>query len=297
MQLTSTFINFRASHALLKDARFFQILFLATFLSFGLLARDFNISLLQIVFTFLSAIGTQILAWRYFKVAQAHHFNAYLSAIVSSFGICILVRSDVLWMHPLLASIAMLSKFVLRAGQDQKSHFLNPANLAAFCAATSSLPFWHGLMDHVWLSPTQWGSNAIWTLWVMALGGLVTGLVSRRSISITLLSTWAGLLALRLFFIEQWQANPELAFDIWLHQLNNAGLILFAFFMISDPKTTPLHAKGRIIYAMMVAIFAFIWQFIWFKPNGLIVALFIASWTVPIFNCLLKGKTYQWSGV
>ena len=58
-------------------------------------------------------------------------WSGYLSPIVSSLGICILVRADNLWVHPLVASLAMSSKFLIRAGPPgSRSHVLNPANLA-----------------------------------------------------------------------------------------------------------------------------------------------------------------------
>jgi Na+-translocating ferredoxin:NAD+ oxidoreductase RnfD subunit len=61
-------------------------------------------------------------------------------------------------------------------------------------------------------------------------------------------------------------------------------LLLFAFFMISDPMTTPRSAGQRMVYAAAVALGAFAWQYALFKPNGAVVALFIASFAVPRLN-------------
>jgi hypothetical protein len=46
-----------------------------------------------------------------------------------------------------------------------------------------------------------------------------------------------------------------------MHQLQNGALLVFAFFMISDPKTTPDAAIGRLVYSMLVAGVAFAIQF------------------------------------
>ena len=43
------------------DARWFQLLFLASFLLFGALARDFALSVLQVALCFIAGLATQVL--------------------------------------------------------------------------------------------------------------------------------------------------------------------------------------------------------------------------------------------
>lgn len=266
------------------DARWFQITFLASLLMFGAFARDFSLSLAQVMFTFLAALATQACWLHALNLPGKRQFNAYLSAVVSGFGLSILIRSDQLWVHPLLAVIAMSSKFVMRMGQGEaRSHVLNPVNLAAFLA-------W-AYVPHAWLSPGQWGSESLSALWFLALGGVVTGRVKRWDISVTLLFAWASLLVGRLVWYEYSQAQM---YAIAVQQLSNGALLLFAFFMISDPMTTPHAQAARIMYAVMVACLAFCWQYLLFRPQGLIVALFVCSWTVPWINRFWGGKRFAW---
>ena len=147
------------------DARWFQILFLSSFLALGALARDFALTLLQVLLTFGCALLTQA-GWQWgLDLPGKRKWGGYLSALISSFGICILVRSENDWVHPLLACVAMSSKYLIRGGPAAcKSHLLNPANLAAFAAFA-----W---MPGAWLSPGQWGSGNLAALWFLALGGL-----------------------------------------------------------------------------------------------------------------------------
>ena len=92
------------------DARWFQIAFLSSFLLLGALARDFALTWPQVALTFTFALATQA-AWQWgLKLPNRNGWGGYLSAIVSAFGISILVRADSLWVHPLLACIAMSSK-------------------------------------------------------------------------------------------------------------------------------------------------------------------------------------------
>ena len=267
------------------DARWFQIIFLASFLLLGALARDFALSLPQVLACFASGLLTQA-AWQWgLRLPGRRQWTGYLSAIISCFGICILVRSQNLWAHPLLACVAMSSKYILRAGPDGcKSHLLNPANLAAFAA-------WYWA-NGTWLSPGQWGASSLAALWFIALGGLVTQRISRWDVSLAFLGTWAALLAGRLVWLD-YSWDPGAA--IWLQQMSNGATLLFAFFMISDPMTTPQRRSARIIYACSVAVAALIWQFVLYKPHGLIVVLFVFSWFVPIINYFCRQQRFEWN--
>lgn len=266
------------------DARWFQLLFLASFLGLGALARDFALTPKQVILTFSSALLTQG-AWQWgLNLPHKKSWNGYLSALVSSLGICILVRADNAWGHPLLVSVAMSSKYLIRSGPPAfKSHFLNPANLAAFVA-------WAWLPG-AWLSPGQWGADSLAALWFMALGGVITQRISRWDVSFTFLTTWALLLALRLWGLD-YAWNPGAA--MWLQQISNGAVLLFAFFMISDPMTTPQCRSMRIGYALLVAVCAFGWQYLLYRPHGLIVMLFFASWTVPLCNRLWPHPRFAW---
>ena len=266
------------------DARWFQLLFLGSFLGLGALARDFALTPWQVVLTLCSALVTQA-AWQWgLRLPNRGQWGGYLSALVSSLGISILVRSESAWVHPLLACLAMSSKYVIRMGPLLcKSHVLNPANFAAFAA-------W-AWVPGAWLSPGQWGSESLAALWFIALGGLVTQRVSRWDVSLSFLAAWAMLLAARLWALD-YAWDPGAA--MWLQQVSNVGVLLFAFFMISDPMTTPQHRGARMAYAVAVALGAFTWQYVWFKPHGLIVVLFLASWVVPLLNRAWPSARYHW---
>ena len=81
---------------------------------------------------------------------------------------------------------------------------------------------------------------------------------------------------------------------IFVHQLANGGLLLFAFFMISDPMTIPNRRDTRIAYAIVVAIAAFLWHFALFKPNGLVWALFVCTPLVPLMDRLWPAQKFEW---
>jgi Na+-transporting NADH:ubiquinone oxidoreductase subunit NqrB len=141
-----------------KDARVFQVLFLGTLLSLGVLARDFTLRPEQMALTFLSALATQAV----FMQALGLRHRGILSALVTSFGLSILLRADSLWVHPLAAFLAIAAKFVIRVNDK---HLYNPANLGIIVATT--------LLPGAWISPGQWGNDLAFAALFVALGGTV----------------------------------------------------------------------------------------------------------------------------
>ncbi|TDM04942.1 MAG: hypothetical protein C4K60_21185 [Ideonella sp. MAG2] len=233
------------------DPRWFQIAFVGSFLAFGALAKDFALTASQALGALAASLLTQAF-WLWRCKLPLRGVGPYLSAVITAIGISVLVRADSLWVHPLLAAVACSSKFLIRAGTgEQRSHVFNPANLAAFLA--------FALVPGAWLSPGQWGSETLLALWLVALGAWVTRSVGRLDISLSFLLAWGSLLAARLWWIE---TAPALAASLWWHQFSTGSLLLFAFFMISDPMTTPRTRALRVAYAVLVAMAAFIWQFV-----------------------------------
>jgi enediyne biosynthesis protein E5 len=255
-----------------RDARVFQIAFLATLLTAGVLLRDFTIQPLQVAFTFAAGIATQSFWLKRLGLQQ----KGFLSAVVTCCGLSLLLRSDALWVHPLIAVLAMSSKFVLRI---QGKHLYNPANLGVIVAIT--------LLPGTWVSPGQWGNDLALAVWLLMLGTVVTQRARRLDISWIFLLTFLGLVALRVLLLGQ-------SWAIWWHQLGNGALLLFTFFMISDPMTIPNRRGPRIAYAVIVALGAIAWQYLLFRPNALIWSLFLLTPLVPLLDRLYPAPNFAW---
>jgi Na+-translocating ferredoxin:NAD+ oxidoreductase RnfD subunit len=72
------------------------------------------------------------------------------------------------------------------------------------------------------------------------------------------------------------------------------GLIVFAFFMISDPKTTPDHRWGRILFAVSVAVLAFTLQHGFWIQTALFWSLFLLSPFTPLFDRVFQARRFAW---
>ena len=89
-----------------------------------------------------------------------------------------------------------------------------------------------------------------------------------------------------------WLGDPP---AIPLHQLQSGALLLFAFFMISDPKTTPDGAIARALFCILTAIAAFVLQFNYFNSDGIFLALAGMCLLRPLFELFDRSRPYQWS--
>ena len=254
------------------DARVFQILFLGSLLLGGALWRDFALRWEQVALTFVAGIAAQAF---WIKALGLRHVG-YLSALVTCLGTTILVRADTLWVHPLVAALALSAKFAIRI---RGKHVFNPTNLAVILAIAA--------MPGAWASPGQWGSELLIGLWFATLGVTVTTSARRLDIAWFFLGSYAALLAARVLILGQSEA-------VLLHQLGNGALIMFTFFMISDPMTTPNRRALRFAYALLVAALAFVWQFLLFETNGLVWALFLFSPLVPVLDRLWPAPKHVW---
>ena len=94
-----------------------------------------------------------------------------------------------------------------------------------------------------------------------------------------------------LFGRAAWLGQP---WSIPLHQLESGAFLIFSFFMISDPKTTPDSRAGHILFAALVALGAGFVHFVLYRPNGLILSLAFFSLLVPLLDRLLPGERYAW---
>ncbi len=258
---------------MMRDARLFQILFLGILLSAGVWLRDFSIRPEQVTLTFLAGVLTQGL----FVKALRLQGVGYRSALITCFSLALLLRADNLWAHPTAAAAAMASKFLVRF---RGKHLYNPGNLGVILGLTC--------LPGTWVSAGQWGHEIAFAGWFVVLGAVVVQRARRGDISWAFLLCFLGAIALRVL----WLGQP---WAVWAHQLQNGALLLFAFFMISDPMTIPNHPRGHLLYAAFVAAVAFIWQYELYRTNGLLWALFLASPTVPLWDALWPAPKFAWN--
>jgi len=257
------------------DPRFYQFAVLSGLLLYGLGWLHFDITPDRAALLLSTALLTQYVCTKLWGLPK---FDPK-SALISGLSLCLLLRTN----YPLLAIaaavITVASKFVIRWNGK---HIFNPTNFGLVFLMVVGAP--------VWVSPGQWGNVAYFGFLMACLGGLVVNRAARSDVTYAFLISFAALQFGRAFLVMQrWQVP--------LHRLESGALLLFAFFMISDPKTTPNSRAGRILFACLVTLLAGFIQFGLYRTNGILWSLWILSMAVPLIDRFLPGVQYDWSRV
>ena len=256
-----------------RDPRLYQILVLASLLIYGVTRLDLEIRPGRA----LALLGTALLTqWACTRIWRLPAFDPR-SALISGLSLCLLLRTNSMALAVAAAAVTIASKFVLRI---RGKHVFNPTNfgIVALMLATGGA---------VWVSPGQWGSAAFFGFLIACLGGLVVNRAARSDVTYAFLAFYLAVLFGRALWLGQPMAIP-------LHQVESGAFLIFTFFMISDPKTTPDSRAGRILFALLIALGAGFVHFVLFRPNGLLLSLAFLSPLVPVLDILLPGKPYAW---
>ena len=256
----------------MPDPRLYQIAMLASLLVYGMGWLAFDITPARAVLLLATALGTQALGDRLERRAVN-----WRSALISGLSLCLLLRTNRTELAIAAAVVAIGAKFAFRL---HGKHLFNPTNfgLVAMMSMTRD----------VWVSPGQWGHSALFAFLMACLGGVVVYRAWRSDVTVAFLAAYASLLFGRALLLGDPMSIP-------LHQLQSGALLLFSFFMISDPKTTPDSRTGRILFAALVAAGAWYVQFRLFRPSGMLWSLAACSLVVPLLDRLFPARRYAWA--
>ena len=159
------------------------------------------------------------------------------------------------WIFVGTAAISLLSKHVIKWRGE---HVFNPSNIGlviCFLALgrnrAAPLDFW-------------WGPMSGWL--VLALVVIVTGgfaILRRLGLLRVALGFWAafaagiGILALAGHSMTaRWHLGPISGFHLWSILVTSPEVLVFLFFMITDPKTAPRSPSARVAYAVSLGLLA-----------------------------------------
>jgi enediyne biosynthesis protein E5 len=261
------------SPPLFADARHLQIAALSVLLAINFLFIDFGAKPLASALAVAVTVATQAACAWWFGLKQLD----LRSPLITGLSLSLLLRADEPALLAVAGVIAILSKFVIRRGDK---HVFNPAGFAIVALLV--------LSDHVWISPGQWGTS-VWFAALIAFGAiLVLRAAQRADIAIFFLASHAGLLLARALWLGDPLAIP-------LHQLQSGSLLIFAFFMISDPRTSPDARLGRFIFALSVALAAHWLAFSMQMRPALYIALIALSPFTLLIDHILPARRFAWT--
>ena len=244
----------------IRDPRLHVAAVIITIHVFGQLGLGFQVSVPQILAAILTCAVLEVaLTFR-----QTRTFVWPASAMLTGSGVALILRvvgtppgdhwTTYAWyVFAAVAGLSLLSKYVIRY---RGSHVFNPSNIGlvvAFVLLGTSrvepLDFW-------------WAPLNVWML--AAYGVILTGglLITRRLHLLGLAATFWVALAAGTGILAgsghcmtaSWAFAPVCGFDFWRVIVTSPEVMIFLFFMITDPKTVPAGRVGRIAFGLLVAL-------------------------------------------
>jgi hypothetical protein len=268
------------------DPRYFQVIFQAVFLGYGIFFLNWTTDYTHYA---ISIGGCLLFNYLFESIKQKkmlsltgkQGFNLWgFSVLISAMSLCLLLKTNDWYVSLLAAVLTVASKYIFRI---KRKHLFNPSAFGII----ATLYFTHD----AWLSPAQFGSNASIFFFVVTLGTIVVTRVQKLDVSLAFLLTFAGLMYWRQVYVLHWPM------DHFFHSLTTGSLLLFTFFMISDPKTSPNHPVARILWAVLIAFASFYLAAFKWKYNTPVWILVIAAPLVPVLDQLFKAKVFEWTTV
>lgn len=263
------------------DPRYFQVLFQLIFLSYGIVFLDWNADWLHYSISIAGCLALQyaadsIIAKRPMLVNEFNRWG--FSVLISAMSLCLLLKTNHWYTSFLAAFLTVTSKYIFRL---RRKHIFNPSAFGIIATIV--------LTKDAWLSPGQWGSNAVIFFAVVTLGTIVVTRVQKLDVSLAFLLTFVALLYWRQVYVLGWPM------DYFLHSVSTGSLLLFTFFMISDPRTSPNHPLARVIWAVLIAAVSFYLGAFKWKYNTPVWVLVAAAPLVPLLDTVFKAQIFQWT--
>ena len=169
--------------------------------------------------------------------------SAHMTSITLSF---LLYVNQRLWIMALAVALAIGSKYVLRVFRNgRRQHFMNPSNFAI--AVVLWFYQWTGMLP--WGYTVDLHGKADWILLLV-----IVGLGMRLNILFTgrIPTVMAWLVSFIVLGIGRSFIMPS-TIAAQLVVLTGIPVVLFTFYMITDPQTSPSRFRSQIIFGCSIA--------------------------------------------
>jgi enediyne biosynthesis protein E5 len=146
------------------------------------------------------------------------------------------------------AAVAIASKHVFRAGVNGATrHFFNPSNLG-ITATLLAFP-WVGIAQpYMFTENLSGGWDWFLPAVIVCSGSFLNGKFTKR---LPLIGAWLGAFALQAVVRHYLFGNLLLAS---LNPMTGVAFLLFTFYMVTDPATTPNSARGQMAFGAATAL-------------------------------------------
>jgi len=159
-----------------------------------------------------------------------------------------------IWIFIGVVAVSMASKYLIRW---RGRHIFNPSNLGLVLAFVALGPQYTEPQDLWWIPMGPW---MIVTYAILIGGGLfIAWELKLLGLELGYMAAFALFAALALLpvpdhcMIASWYATPICGPQLWQILVTSPELLIFAFFMVPDPRTVPDGQAGRFVFGALVA--------------------------------------------
>ena len=160
-----------------------------------------------------------------------------------------------IWIFVGVVAISMASKYLIRW---KGRHIFNPSNLGLVIAFVALGPQYTEPQDLWWIPLGPW---MIVTYAILIGGGLfIAWELKLLGLELGYMAAFAVFVALALApvpdhcMIASWHATPICGSELWTILVTSPEVLIFAFFMIPDPRTVPDGQASRFVFGVIVAL-------------------------------------------
>ena len=153
-----------------------------------------------------------------------------------------------------VVAVSMASKYLIRW---RGRHIFNPSNLGLVLAFVALGPQYTEPQDLWWIPLGPW---MIVTYAILIGGGLAIGReLKLLGLELGYMAAFAFFTALALLpvpdhcMIASWYATPICGGQLWQILVTSPEVLIFAFFMVPDPRTVPDGQVSRFVFGVIVA--------------------------------------------
>lgn len=160
-----------------------------------------------------------------------------------------------IWIFIGVVAVSMASKYLIRW---RGRHIFNPSNLGLVLAFVILGPTYTEPQDLWWIPMGPW---MIVTYAILIGGGLLIGReLKLLGLELGYMAAFAVFTAIALLpvpdhcMIASWYASPMCGSQLWQILVTSPEVLIFAFFMVPDPRTVPDGQVARFVFGVIVAL-------------------------------------------
>ncbi len=162
-----------------------------------------------------------------------------------------------IWIFVGVVAVSMASKYLIRW---RGRHIFNPSNLGLVLAFVVLGPKYTEPMDLFWIPMGQW---MLVTYAILIIGGLLIAWeLKLLGLELGFMAAFAASLALALIpvpdhcMVASWHVTAMCGWQLWNVIVTSPELLIFALFMMPDPRTVPDGQGSRFVFGVLVALLA-----------------------------------------